>query len=110
VIGEVHKFFFNKGRRPPCWFWRTVQGEEVDLLIETGPRKFAAIECKTAAQVEPRALKGFTALEKAYGENGLEKAAVVCRTEDPYPLARKSRVLALPLHGKKGLAHWLSKT
>lgn len=109
VISEVHKFFFNRGKRPPCWFWRTVQGEEVDLLIETGPRQFVAIECKAAAHVEPRALKGLTALEKTYGENALQKAAVVCRTEEAYPLAPKSRVVALPLHGKKGLAHWLSK-
>jgi len=105
VISEVHKHFCNSGQRPPCWFWRTVQGEEVDLLVEIGPRQFMAIECKTASQIEPRALKGFTALEKSYGEQALRKAAVVCRTEEPYPLAPGSRIVALPL-GRT--SQWLS--
>lgn len=104
VISEVYKHFFNYGKRPPCWFWRTVQGEEVDLLVEIGPRQFVAIECKTASQVEPRALKGFTALENSYGEGALVKAAVVCRTEKPYPLAPASRIVALPLGG---MGQWL---
>ena len=105
VVSEAHKHFFNSGKRPPCWFWRTIQGEEVDLLVEIGPRQFMAIECKTASQIEPRALKGFTALERSYGEGVLRKAAVVCRTEEPYPLAPKGRIAALPL---RGIGQWLS--
>jgi hypothetical protein len=108
VIGEVHKYFFNVGKRPPCWFWRTVQGEEVDLLIEVGPQQFLAIECKTAAQIESSALKGFAEIEKSYGAKALKKAAVVCRTENPYPLAPRSRIVALPLSGAGGLVEWLS--
>ncbi|MCB9769406.1 MAG: ATP-binding protein [Candidatus Omnitrophica bacterium] len=108
VIGEVHKHFFNMGKRPPCWFWRTVQGEEVDLLIEVGPRQFLAIECKTSARVESSALKGLAEIERCYGAKTLKKAAVVCRTESPYPLAPKSRIVALPLAGDGGLVEWLS--
>jgi len=108
VISEVHKHFFNTGRRPPCWFWRTVQGEEVDLLVEVGPRHFIAIECKTASQIDARALKGFAALKKTYGPESLKKSAVVCRTEKPYPLAQESRIVALPLGGTDGLMEWLT--
>ncbi|MCA9438041.1 MAG: ATP-binding protein [Candidatus Omnitrophica bacterium] len=108
VIAEVHKHFFNMGKRPPCWFWRTVQGEEVDLLIEVGPRQFLAIECKTSARVESSALKGLAEIERCYGAKTLKKAAVVCRTESPYPLAPKSRIVALPLAGDGGLVEWLS--
>lgn len=108
VIAEVHKHFLNRGKRPPCWFWRTVQGEEVDVLVEIGPRQFLAIECKTASQIEPRALKGFTAIEKAYGPESLDKGAVVCRTEKAYPLTQESRIAALPLSGADGLIEWLS--
>ena len=107
VISEVHKHFLNSGKRPPCWFRRTVQGEEVDLLVEIGPRQFLAIECKIASQIEPRALKGFTALEKAYGPESLNRAAVVCRTDKAYPLAQESRITALPLGGEDGLCQWL---
>ena len=31
VISEVRKQFLNQGKRPPCWFWRIAQGEEIDL-------------------------------------------------------------------------------
>jgi len=108
VVSEVHKHCLNAGKRPPCWFWRIVQGEEVDLLVEVGPKRFLAIECKTAASVEPRALKGFAAIEKAYGPDSIERAAVVCRTNKAYPLAQGSRITALPLAGPNGLSAWLA--
>jgi len=107
VVSETQKLFLNRGKRPPCWFWRLVQGEEVDLLVEIGPRQFVAIECKTAAVADSHALKGFYALESAYGKESVKKGAVVCRTEHPYPLSPKSRFVALPMAGKDGLAHWL---
>jgi len=107
VIGEVRKQFLNRGGRPSYWFWRTVQGEEIDLLIERGPGQFLAVECKTTAEIEPRMLKGFAALEQTYGPKALWRAAVVCRTPAPYPLAEKSRISALPLGGAEGLRSWL---
>ena len=99
VIGEVYKHFYNLGKRPPCGFWRTVQGEEVDLLIEVGSRQFLAIQCKPTACVESNALKGFAEIEKSYGTQALKKAAVICRTESPSPLAPRSRMVAQPLVG-----------
>jgi hypothetical protein len=109
VIGEAMKHFQNRGKRPPCWFWREQQGEEVDLLIESGPSRFLAIECKTAAQIDARKLTGIQRLQEVYGDDAVLKAAVVCRTDQPYPLAKKSRISAIPLGGKKGLARWLTE-
>jgi len=109
VIGEVWKHFLNRGQRPPCWFWRTVQGDEIDLLIERGPEQFLAIECKVAGDVEPRSLKRFAMLEKAYGPTALKKGAVVCRTAAPYPLAEKRRIEALPLGGPGGVGQWIKR-
>lgn len=103
VVSEVHKTFHNRGLRPPCWFWRTHQKEEVDLLIETGPHQFRAVECKTAASIDSRALKGFAALEKTYGKEALVSGSVVCRTEQAYPLSAGSRFAAVPLGGKEGV-------
>ncbi|MFA6240784.1 MAG: ATP-binding protein [Candidatus Hydrogenedentales bacterium] len=97
VICEIHKHFINQGKRPPCWFWRTVQGQEVDLLIETGPKQFIAIECKTGVNAEPRFLKGIAALEKAYGIEAVTRGAIVCRTEVAVPLSELGRFAAIPL-------------
>jgi predicted AAA+ superfamily ATPase len=107
VISEARKQFLNQGKRPPFWFWRIAQGEEIDLLIETGPRQFLAVECKVAAEVEKRSMKGFTLLSETYGPKALKKGAVVCRTEKSYPLADKSLIRALPLGGPEGLYNWI---
>ncbi|MBL7648488.1 MAG: ATP-binding protein [Candidatus Hydrogenedentes bacterium] len=108
VVAEIRKYYLNAGRRPPLWFWRTQQRDEVDVLIETGPKRFRAIECKTAAKIEARALKGFTALENDFGESALERAAVVCRTAQAYPLTAGSRIAAVPLGGPDGILNWLN--
>lgn len=107
VVSEAHKHFLNRGRRPPLWFWRTVQGEEVDLLIEAGPKEFLAVECKTAAQVGPSDVRGFTALQKAYGTGALKKGCIVCRTDKAYPLSAGGAITALPLGGPGGLSAWI---
>jgi len=107
VINEVRKHYLNRGKRPAMWFWRTRQGEEVDLLIEIGPRQFLGIECKAAATVDSRSTMGFAAMEEEYGENSLKKCAVVCRTRGPHPLREQSRWSAIPLDGPQGLATWL---
>lgn len=107
VVNEVRKHYLNRGKRPAMWFWRTRQGEEVDLLIEIGPRQFFGIECKAAAIIDSRSTKGFAAMEDEYGENSLKKCAVVCRTSGPYPLREQSRWSAIPLGGPQGLAAWL---
>lgn len=107
VVAETIKHFLNAGKRPPCWFWRTAQGEEVDLLIERGAGKFLAVECKTASEIESRDLRGIAALEKTH--ESVEGGAVVCRTEKPYPLAEKGRIVALPLVGTDGLFGWIRR-
>jgi predicted AAA+ superfamily ATPase len=109
VISEARKYFLNRGQRPPCWFWRTTLGEEIDLLVERAPGQFLAIECKTASEIEPRLLKNFTSLEKAYGPQALWRGAAICRTAAPYPLTEKSRIAALPLGGVGGLCEWLQR-
>ncbi len=109
VISETRKCFLNRGQRPPCWFWRTIQGEEIDLVIERTPGDLLAVECKTASEIEPRILRGFTSLESTYGPQALRKGAVVCRTPAPYPLTEKSRIAALPLGGPGGLCEWIRR-
>jgi len=107
VIEEIWKYFLNCGKHPPLWFWRTLQGEEIDLLIEIGPRSFFALECKTSATVGLRDCKHFSVLEKVYGERALKRGAVICRTDRPYPLSQDGRISAIPLGGRGGACAWL---
>jgi len=88
VIMQVVRHFSAHGKTVPLWFWRTSQGEEVDLLVERGGQ-FIAMECKYAEHVDPSSLKGISALMKEYGAPSLIKGFVASRSPRSYPLADK---------------------
>ena len=102
VVSEVRKRLLASGHPPPLWFWRTAHGEEVDLLVETGPERFVAIECKTAERVAAGALKGVHRLAGEYGSRAVTAARVVCRTDASYPLEAPWDARAAPLGGRNG--------
>jgi predicted AAA+ superfamily ATPase len=83
AIGQVVRHYQVDRNRPPIWFWRTGDGEEVDLLVERGGR-FTAVECKLAETPKEEALRAFHALERYYGKGCVERAIVVCRTTRPW--------------------------
>jgi predicted AAA+ superfamily ATPase len=86
VVMQVVKHFFSLGRTVPLWFWRTSQGEEVDLLIERGGQ-FIAIECKYAEYVDQTSLKGIKALMKVHGPENLIAGYIATKKPDPFPLS-----------------------
>lgn len=103
VISEVRKHYLAHGKRPPLWFWRTAQGHELDLLIETAPERFVVVECKTAARIEPSVARALRPLQAEYGERSVVQAFIACRTEQAYPLAEGAAIEAVPLAGRGGL-------
>jgi uncharacterized protein len=50
VISEVSKAFHHRGLRPPLFFWKDKEGNEVDLLIETSAGIIPA-EIKSGATI-----------------------------------------------------------
>lgn len=103
VIAECRKALANSARRLPLYYWRTVNGEELDLLVEFGHRRIAAFEIKAAEQPGKDSLKGFKSFTRLYGENTLTEQNVVCRTATEYPLDQ-SGAQAVPL---STAVHWL---
>ena len=103
VISEVRKRLLATGHPPPIWFWRTAHGDELDLLIEIGPERFVAVECKTAERVTAGALKSLPRLAGEYGPRAVVAARVACRTGTAYPLEAPSEARAVPLAGRHGL-------
>jgi hypothetical protein len=106
VVAEVRKTFATQPRSSGLWAWRTVHGEEVDLLVETAPERFAAIECKVAAQVDGTARRGLDGFRAEMGSEAVRAAFIACRTETAYPLPG-SDVWAVPVCGNEGLLHRL---
>jgi len=93
VVMQVVRHFSSLGRKVPLWFWRTAQGEEVDLLIEQGGR-FIAVEAKYAEQPGRGTCKGIAALEKMYGEGSVVRGLIASRTGQKHPLTKN--VSAVP--------------
>ena len=97
VVAECRKALVNAGRAASLYYWRTVNGEEVDLLVELGPRRVAAFEIKAAETTGKHDLKGLDAFARLYGRAALERQAVVCRTPSRYPLGdHGAEALSLP--------------
>jgi predicted AAA+ superfamily ATPase len=94
VIGQVVRHFQTRREKPPLWFWRTANGEEVDLLVEHGAR-FVAIECKLTTNPGDSDLRGLRALEAYYGPGSVERAVVACRTPHDHAFQSWSRARAV---------------
>jgi predicted AAA+ superfamily ATPase len=103
VVAEVRKRLLARGRPPPIWFWRTAHGDEVDLLVETAPQRFVAIEAKAAERVPASALAGIQRLGAEYGPRSIVAARIACRSEVAYPLDAPGDARATPLGGQSGL-------
>ena len=103
VVSETRKRLLAQSIAPSIWFWRTAHGDEVDLLFETGPDTFVAVDCKAAERVGPADLKGIKRLADEYGPAFMTRALLVCRTEEPRPLDGLFDARAVPLAGPGGL-------
>jgi predicted AAA+ superfamily ATPase len=73
-----------------AWFWRTAQGDEVDLLIETGSR-LIPFEAKLHSAPGPEEARG---LRRCMADLGLSRGYVVYPGDERYSLGRG--VTALP--------------
>ena len=78
VVMQVARHYLSQGRQLPLWYWRTVQGAEVDLLIEKGGQ-FIAIEVKATENPDERSLKGIQSLQRFYGDQCLISGYIASR-------------------------------
>lgn len=57
VMNDIHKYFYNRGHQPSCYFWRDKTGHEVDLMVES-KGDTAAVEIKSGKTFHVDFLKG----------------------------------------------------
>ncbi len=57
VVIEALKYRYHRGKRSNLHFWRDAKGNEVDLLIESGP-EVVAVEIKAGATINEDYFKG----------------------------------------------------
>lgn len=66
MISEHYKLYSNAGERPPLYYWRDSNGNEVDLLVERSDR-LISIECKASRTFKSTHFKGLRWWQKTTG-------------------------------------------
>jgi len=94
VFGQIKRFYANRGMRVPLYYWRTVNGQEVDLVIEDSPGSIIAIEAKWKEHPTLDDAGGLNALASAY-EGKIKMKIILARTEVKYRLRDGSWVMGM---------------
>lgn len=80
VVMETVKAFAARGQRPPLYYWRSNDGLEVDLLVESGGR-LHAVEIKRTATPLPGHARGLLRFQQLVGEKTCGGQCLVCNVD-----------------------------
>jgi predicted AAA+ superfamily ATPase len=92
VLSEIVKTLMHRGIDPQVYFWRTIAGTEVDIVVDTGG-KLVPIEVKLSATPRPAMASAIKTFQKDLGDKSIQ-GYVVHPGEVMLPLG--SDVTALP--------------
>jgi len=82
-VMEVVKQFAGRGKRAPCYFYRTSHGLEVDLLIDKGDR-IDAFEIKFSSNPKIEMTEGLLQVKNDFS---IDKTALLNLYSSPYPFS-----------------------
>jgi hypothetical protein len=92
VLGEIVRNFYNQGKIPRIFWWRTSYGEEVDFIIEDKGR-IIPLEVKLSSKANKNMVKGLISFCKLFSDK-IEKAFLVNLSQDRLMLDKK--ITAIP--------------
>ncbi|OGX15226.1 MAG: hypothetical protein A2166_00350 [Omnitrophica WOR_2 bacterium RBG_13_41_10] len=95
VVGEVAKNFYNQGKIPRIFWWRTSHGDEVDFIIED-KGKIIPVEVKLSAKINSDMAKGLVSFCKLFHDK-VNKAFLVNLAKEK--IVMKKRIIAIPFAG-----------
>jgi len=94
VFGQIIRHVAAQGSSMPIHYWRTANGQEVDLVIEQAGGAVMAIECKWKEHPDIADAAGLRALAETE-EGRVKKKYIVCRTKATYKLSDGTWVVSL---------------
>jgi predicted AAA+ superfamily ATPase len=71
VLSEIIKTLAHRGIDPQVYFWRTVAGTEVDIVVEAGA-KLVPIEVKLSATPHSAMASALKTFQKDFGDKVME--------------------------------------
>lgn len=84
VVTEIVKSYYNAGKRPDLYYYRDIDGREIDLLFVEGD-KIYPVEIKKA-KMPDHADKNFRVLDKL--KMKVQPGVVLCMTDEMLPFSR----------------------
>ena len=94
IVNELRKSFLNHGLSPDFYYYRDVQGNEIDLVALHDGR-LHRIECKSGMRYSLSDIKAFRQLDASLYPVGFQ--GILCTADAAYPLGDDA--FALPLSG-----------
>ncbi|HPQ46404.1 MAG TPA: ATP-binding protein [Clostridia bacterium] len=85
VVSEIIKSYLNAGRRPPIFYYRDSDGNEIDLILEENGKLYP-IEIKKSSNPRNNSGRHFSILKKTGKECGT--GCIICMAENLIPLDR----------------------
>lgn len=86
VVSEIVKSYYNTGKRPDLYYYRDIDGKEIDLLIVEGDKVYP-IEIKKAKAPE-HADRNFTVLNKL--KLDVQPGVILCMADEMLPYNRSA--------------------
>lgn len=86
VVSEIVKSYYNAGKRPDLYYYRDIDGKEIDLLLVEGDKVYP-MEIKKAKAPE-HADKNFRVLQKL--KLDLQPGIILCMTDELLPYNREA--------------------
>jgi predicted AAA+ superfamily ATPase len=84
VLGQIIRWYANRGMADRVYFYRDHQGTEVDFIVPAG-NQLRLYECKYSE--DPPAVKAFQQLTRLFGEKKILSQSIIT----PYRGCRKSK-------------------
>lgn len=90
VVSEIYKSYLNAGKRPPLYYYRDTDGQEIDLVVAQNDTLYP-IEIKKTGSPKAEAIRHFQALEKTGKHVGTGN--VICFCPTLFPMDRKNMMV-----------------
>ena len=82
IISEIFKYSYNQGQLPSLFFWRDVQGHEIDCVIEKSLNTIVPVEIKARMTVSSDFFKGLIDWQEISQQKDILSYVVYAGNED----------------------------
>ena len=94
VVSEIIKSYYNAGKEPPIYYFRSKDGQEIDLLFWQDGTLYP-LEIKKTASPNVKDIKHFAALASHFPSVKIGEGGIVCKVEKLLPLGEGN--VAIPI-------------